>query len=201
MYALYITHPQVRIDADVPVPEWGLSELGVERTRKASALPWAKTLRRIVSSAENKATETAQIVASVSGVAVETVPDMHENDRSATGFLPPDQFEAAANWFFAHPHASYKGWETAIDAQARIVSAVETVLADHDPMLPIAFVGHGGVGTLLKCHLAGSQITRSTDQPPGGGNLFCFTLADRRITCDWTAMETWRGETWQRMRL
>lgn len=195
MYALYITHPQVRIDADAPVPDWGLSDLGIERTRKASVLPWAKTLSRIVSSTENKALETADILASASGVSVKTVADMHENDRSATGFLPPDRFDAAADWFFAHPHASYKGWETAIDAQARIVSAVEAVLASHDPAQPIAFVGHGGVGTLLKCHLAGSAIIRSRDQPPGGGNLFCFSLADRRITCDWTAMETWQGMT------
>ncbi|NTF06284.1 histidine phosphatase family protein [Agrobacterium rubi] len=195
MYALYITHPQVRIDADVPVPDWGLSDLGIERARKASALPWAKTLHRIVSSTENKAIETAQILASVSGVVVETVPEMHENDRSATGFLPPDRFEAAADWFFAHPQASYKGWETAIDAQARIVSAVGAILSSHDPAQPIAFVGHGGVGALLKCHLAGSEITRTQDQPPGGGNLFCFSLADRRITCDWTAMETWQGMT------
>ncbi|GAK70408.1 hypothetical protein RRU01S_11_00610 [Agrobacterium rubi TR3 = NBRC 13261] len=193
MYALYITHPQVRIDADVPVPDWGLSELGIERACKTSALRWVKTLRRIVSSEENKAVETVSILASASGVAVETVAKMHENDRSATGFLPPDSFEAAADWFFTHPHASYKGWETAIDAQARIVSAVGAILSSHDPAQPIAFVGHGGVGTLLKCHLAGSEITRTQDQPPGGGNLFCFPLADRRITCDWTAMETWQG--------
>ncbi len=27
MFALYITHPQVRIDPSVPVPEWGLSDI------------------------------------------------------------------------------------------------------------------------------------------------------------------------------
>lgn len=193
MYALYITHPQVRIDAGVPVPGWGLSDIGIERTAKASAMPWAGELSRIVSSTETKAIETARILSGPGRIAFETFADMHENDRSATGFLPPDQFEAAADWFFAHPHASYKGWETANDAQRRIVSAVETVLASHDATRPIAFVGHGGVGTLLKCHLAGHAISRGQDQPHGGGNIFCFSLADRRITCDWTAMETWQG--------
>jgi broad specificity phosphatase PhoE len=172
-----------------------LSDIGRARARRASALPFAKSLRRIVSSTEKKAIDTAQILAAASNVAFETADDLHENDRSATGFLPPDQFERAADWFFAHPHASYKGWETAMDAQARVLSAVDAILASHDPLQPIAFIGHGGVGTLLKCHLAGSEITRSNDQPPGGGNLFCFTLADRRITCDWTAMETWQGMT------
>ncbi len=195
MYALYITHPQVRIDATVAVPDWGLSDIGIERARKASLLPWAKGLRRIVSSKENKAIETARIFARASGITPETAADMHENDRSATGFLPPEQFERAADWFFAHPHASYKGWETAADAQTRIVAAIEAILASHDPAKPIAFIGHGAVGTLLKCHLAHNLITRREDQPPGGGNLYCFSLADRRITCDWTPIETWQGMT------
>jgi broad specificity phosphatase PhoE len=195
MYALYITHPQVRIDANVPVPDWPLSDIGAQRVLRAAAFPWAKALRRIVSSSEKKAIETARIFARAAGVEVETAANMHENDRSATGFLPPDEFERAADWFFAHPQASYKGWETAVDAQARIVGTIEAVLASHDPAAPIAFIGHGAVGTLLKSHLAHDIISRRGDQPPGGGNIFCFSLADRRITCDWTAIETWQGMT------
>ncbi|MET0172230.1 MAG: histidine phosphatase family protein [Agrobacterium vaccinii] len=195
MYALYITHPQVRIEADVPVPNWSLSDIGAQRVRRAAALRWAKALRRIVSSSEKKAVETARIFASAGGVEVETAANMHENDRSATGFLPPDRFERAADWFFANPEASYKGWETAADAQMRIVGAVEAVLASHDPAEPIAFIGHGAVGTLLKSHLARDVITRRGDQPKGGGNIFCFALADRSLTCDWTAMEQWQGMT------
>ncbi len=193
MFALYITHPQVRVDPDTPVPQWGLSDIGVSRARSASALPWVRRLRRIVSSAEIKAMETAAILAEAAGIDYETVDAMHENDRSATGFLSPSEFEKAADWFFAHPTESFRGWEKAIDAQRRIVRAVEAALAGHDPARPIAFVGHGGVGTLLKCHLAGVRISRSKDQPGGGGNLFAFSLADRRVTCDWTAMENWPG--------
>ncbi len=193
MYALYITHPQVRIDPDVPVPQWGLSETGAKRARLAASRPWASKLGLIVSSGERKAIETAEALAAASGAAVEIIEAMHENDRSATGFLTPPEFEKAADWFFAHPHESFKGWERAIDAQARIISNVEDVLARHDPQMPIAFVGHGGVGTLLKCHLQGKPIARQGDQPPGGGNLFCFDLAKRAVSCDWTPMEDWMG--------
>lgn len=193
MYALYITHPQVRIDPDVPVPQWGLSEIGAARARLAATHPWAQKLGLIVSSGERKATETAEILAATSGASIEIIEATHENDRSATGFLAPPEFEKAADWFFAHPHESFKGWERAIDAQARIVSNVEAVLSRHDPQVPIAFVGHGGVGTLLKCHLEGKPIARQGDQPPGGGNLFCFDLAKRAISCDWTPMEDWMG--------
>jgi broad specificity phosphatase PhoE len=192
-FGLYITHPQVRIDPDIPVPRWGLSDLGAARAREAAKSDWARKLGRIVSSDEVKAIETAEILSLASGISIEIAEDTHENDRSATGFLPPPQFEDAANWFFAHPEESFKGWERAVDAQSRIVSAVTRILAYHDPSVPIAFVGHGGVGTLLKCHLAGSPIARDRDQPGGGGNLFCFTLADRTVSCDWTPIEKWEG--------
>ena len=182
MHALYITHPQVKIDPAIPVPEWGLSEKGAERTREASRLPWAKALRHIVSSAETKAIETARILAETSGAEIEIVEAMHENDRSATGFLPPPEFEKAADWFFAHPEESFHGWERAIDAQARIMGAVKAILDRHDPRQPIAFVGHGGVGTLLKCHIEGRGI--SPRRGPAAGRRQPFPLFHRRIfTC------------------
>ena len=192
MFALYITHPQVLMDPAVPVPDWGLSGHGRERALLAASAAWAQQIGRFVASTERKAIETAEILAT-GRLAVETDHAMGENDRSATGFLPPEAFEAAADEFFAHPEASFRGWERAADAQARIVSAVERVLAKHDPGIPIAFVGHGGVGTLLKCHLNGRPIARDGDQPAGGGNLFAFRLADRTLTCDWTPMESWKG--------
>ncbi|MDQ0318651.1 broad specificity phosphatase PhoE [Pararhizobium capsulatum DSM 1112] len=190
MFGVYITHPQVRIDPTVPVPRWGLSELGTARATDTAGGDWVRRIGRFLSSDETKAEETAAILAA--GRKVEILARSGENDRSATGFLLPDAFEAAADWFFAHPTESFRGWERAADAQARIVSAVSGVLDAHNPEVPIVFVGHGGVGTLLKCHLAGVPIARH-DQPAGGGNLFAFSLADRCLACDWTPMEQWRG--------
>ena len=194
MFAVYLTHPQVRIDPEVPVPQWGLSEPGRERALRTAQSPWLADIGRVISSDEVKAIETASILAEAAGCRVEIAENMGENDRSATGFLPPPEFEKAADWFFAHPHESFKGWERAIDAQTRIVSAVESVLAGHDPQVPILFVGHGGVGTLLKSHLAGRAIGRDADQPPGaGGNLYMFDLPTRRLASDWQKMELWPG--------
>jgi broad specificity phosphatase PhoE len=194
-YGVYITHPEVIVDPAKPVPDWSLSEKGRLRAEAAALSPWAKRLGRIVSSHEVKAIETAEILARSSGVAIEIAAQMGENDRSATGFLPPGAFEAAADWFFAHPQQSFCGWERAVDAQARIVMAVSAALARHDLSVPIAFVGHGGVGTLLKCHLGGGDISRTGDQRPGGGNLFVFHLEGRKLLTDWIAMEHWDGET------
>ena len=185
MFALYITHPQVAIDPAVPVPDWGLSERGRER---AHAVAWARQIGRFVASGERKAIETAEILAG-GHLAIETDHAMGENDRSATGFLPPDAFEDAANWFFAHPEESFKGWERAVDAQARIVSAVERVLATHDPNLPIAFVGHGGVGTLLYCRLAKLAIDRRHDQK-SQGNYWRAGRADLTPRHGWRALDS-----------
>jgi broad specificity phosphatase PhoE len=188
---VYVTHPQVRIDPAVPVPRWSLSDIGRQRAERAAQLDWAAGIRRIVSSDETKAIETARIFADRLGLAVEIHANMHENDRSATGFLPPDEFERVADQFFASPEASVRGWERAIDAQSRIVRAVEQIGKDDRTKGAIAIVAHGAVGTLLYCHLAGEPIDRRRDQPPnGGGNYYRFTLSPRAAHSWWRAFDT-----------
>ena len=94
----YLTHPQVLIDPAKPVPDWSLNVVGAARVAAlAAALGALSTTRRIISSAEVKALETARPLAEALGVPVEIRPEMHENDRSATGFLPPAEFEAVAD--------------------------------------------------------------------------------------------------------
>lgn len=186
--AYYITHPQVRIDPDVAVPDWGLSDLGRARARSMLGQPWVSAIRRIVSSGERKAIETAEILGHHLGMTPEIRPRMHENDRSATGFLPPPEFEAVADQFFAHPETSIRGWERAIDAQARIRAEVDDILSRHEAG-DIAFVGHGGVGTLLLLSLTGRPISRAADQPGGGGHYYAFTVPDLQLLHGWRPIE------------
>ncbi|TCT05113.1 histidine phosphatase family protein [Aquabacter spiritensis] len=181
---IYVSHPQVRIDPAIPVPDWPLTDVG--RARAHAFARWAKlgAYGRIVASLEVKAQETAQIFGAALGIPVEARRDMHENDRSATGFLPEPEFQSVADAFFAQPQESVRGWERACDAQARIVAAVGAALAEQ-PGTPAIFVGHGGVGTLLLCHLSAAPISRAYDQPPvGGGCWFESRRPDR-----WRAME------------
>lgn len=193
MFGVYLTHPQVLIDPSVPVPDWGLSALGQARAEAVARQPWARALTRVVASEERKARETAAILAGAAGVGVEVRPGLHENDRSATGFLAPEEFEAVADEFFAQPDRSVRGWETARAAQARILKAVEAVLDGHSMDRPVAFVGHGAVGTLLWLALSGRPISREADQPAGGGHLFAFRLNDRRPLTGWVRFEDWGG--------
>lgn len=173
-FCVYLTHPEVAIDPEVPVPDWGLSDLGRSRAELAVRLPWAPVICHVVASGERKAIETAEIFASAFDLPVRTIDALHENDRSSTGFLPPDEFERMADAFFADPQSSVQGWEPAAAAQNRIVEAVQAVLASVPDDDPVLFSGHGGVGTLLKCHLLNTPISRAYDQT-GGGHWYLFT--------------------------
>lgn len=189
VFHLYLSHPQVLIDPAVPVPNWSLSEKGRTRAEAFAHRPWLRRFGRIVSSTETKAIETAAILETTLGIRPGSLPDMHENDRSSTGFLPPTEFSETADAFFSSPDISVRGWETATDAQARIVGAVKAALAQQ-PETPTIFIGHGGVGTLLQCHCAGWPIARHYDQIDGGGCHFAFSLDPRIMHYAWRLMET-----------
>jgi broad specificity phosphatase PhoE len=186
-FAVYLTHPEVVIDPAVPVADWGLTPAGAARAAAlAERLPGGDI--HVVSSAERKALETAWPLAARLGTPVEVRPAMHENDRSATGFLPGPEFEATADAFFANPEESIRGWERAVDAQARILREVAGVLAAQRSR-SLIFAGHGGVGTLLLCALAGRPIGRECDQK-GSGHWFAFDPGSRKALTDWAPMET-----------
>lgn len=183
----YVTHPEVLVDAAVPITEWGLSGLGRSRGRAMLGQPWVPRVGRIVSSAETKALEMARLLGDHVGLEVEVRPATGENDRSATGFVPPAEFEQLADRFFAEPEDSVRGWERAIDAQARIVGALEDLLVP-STTTDVAVVGHGGVGTLWYCHLAGLPIDRRHDQP-GQGHSFSVDLATSRPRHAWRPID------------
>ncbi len=170
------------------MPDWSLSDIGRARVVSILAEPWITGLRRIISSAETKAIETADLIAKSAGIGVEVHSDTGEIDRSSTGYVPHERHEAIADALFAHPQQSAGGWERAIDAQSRIVVAVDAVLGKNAEAGDIAFVGHGGVGTLLKCALLSTAIDRRHDQP-GGGHVFAFDRRTRKVCFDWVRLE------------
>lgn len=149
-----------------------------------------KEVTSIYCSTEQKAIDGARILAEHLSLPFTPIAELGENDRSATGFLPPQEFERVADEFFAHPDVSVRGWERAVDAQSRVVRAVEQVVTGDRASGSIAIVSHGAVGTLLYCQLAGQQIERRWDQPPnGGGNYFRFTLAPRATHSWWKPID------------
>jgi broad specificity phosphatase PhoE len=189
----YLSHPQVRIDPDKDIQKWSLNDLGSRRVDALAQSNGLKGTGVVISSAETKAIETAQPLADALNCDLQIRELMHENDRSATGFLPPEEFEMVAEQFFANPEISVRGWETAVAAQQRIYGEVLECL-EHHAGHDILFVGHGGVGTLLWCALTRVPISRQFDQGGGGGGCyFEFGSNDRQPMSGWSAMEKLSG--------
>ena len=108
--------------------------------------------------------------------------------RSSTGYLPPAEFQAAADAFFAEPDMRFRGWARAVDEQARIVAALEAVMAEASG--PVAVVSHGAVGALALAHYLGQPISRELDQPgAAGGNFFALSIVPRRVLHGWRPID------------
>src|SRR5919197_1067748 len=88
--------------------------------------------------------------------------------------------------FLARPSEIVRGWECAEAAQARIVRAVTHITRAAPGSGPLAVVSHGGVGTLLLCHLKGQPISRTAEQPGrSGGNYFLFHWPEGTLSHGW----------------
>ena len=187
MAIIFITHPEVVIDPDADITRWRLSDRGVERMRMFVASDVAASIDEVWSSTETKAIEAAGLLAARFGLPVHVDPDLGENDRSATGFVPPEEFERLADQFFASPALSVRGWETALAAQARVAAAVRRISCGRSGAGDLAIVAHGGVGTLLLCQLLGAPISRAKDQPHQG-HYWIFESTTGQIVHEWKAI-------------
>jgi broad specificity phosphatase PhoE len=187
---IFITHPEVVIDPNQPVPEWPLNPIGRARMERFAGLLADRDVSAVYASTERKARDGAVIVAERLGLSYETDEELGENDRSATGYIAPPEFWDVVRDFFGRPHESIRGWERAVDAQARIVRAVGRVLREDETSGDIVVVSHGAVGCLLTAHLQKVEIGQeSRPQHSGGG---CFIVIDRdsfTLTQDWRAIE------------
>jgi len=187
---IFLTHPEVVIDPNVPIPEWPLNATGRGRAQHFAEFLAGGNVSAVYASAERKAMDGGAIIADRLGLPYRVVEELGENDRSSTGYIAPPEFWEVVGEFFARPHESIRGWERAIDAQTRIVEAVSRIAREEETKGDIVIVSHGGVGCLLTAYLQGVEIGKeSRPSHPGGG---CFLVIDReslRIQRDWSVIE------------
>jgi broad specificity phosphatase PhoE len=186
----FITHPDVVIDPEIPVPRWPLSERGRERMKKLLAKPWIKNLGSIYCSTEQKAIDGAAILAEHLSLRYEMVKGLEEIDRSSTGYLPHAEHAATAAKFFADPERSIRGWETARNAQQRIIEAVEGLIEKDRGSKNIAIVSHGAVGVLYLCRLKQCPISAAEGSAgANGGSYYCFEVISKALVHGWQLID------------
>ena len=112
--------------------------------------------------------------------------ELGENDRSATGFLPPAEFESVGRRVLRPARrqrarvGAGRGRAAPHRRRGRRVAAAATG--------DVAVVAHGGVGALLLCSLA-----RGADRPacgqPGQGSWYRFDATTREAAHGWRRLD------------
>lgn len=185
----FITHPEVVIDPNTPVPEWHLSDKGIGRMKALLDKPWVSNIDIVYSSDEQKAKDGAGILSQHLSIDYFIESQLGEIDRSSTGFVGGDAFWEIVKEFYAHPNESVRGWEKAVDAQQRIIKAVEAIIEKHDAQ-NITIVSHGAVGALYLGYLKNQPISMELEQPgSGGGNYFVLDTLTKQLVENWQSID------------
>lgn len=190
----FVTHPEVVIDPEIPVPDWPLSETGRARMVAFATALAGRPIAAVYASEERKARDGAEILAQHFGLEVRVRAGLEENDRSATGYIAPPEFWEVVEQFFAHPTRSVRGWATAQESQDRIVRAVSGVCEETAGEGLVIILSHGGVGRLLRAKLEGVGIgEEGRPRHPGGGCYFPFDRRTLAPLAGWRSIEDYPG--------
>ena len=153
---ILIKHASPLVDPNRSSEKWKLSEKG-----RMSCIPLAAALKPydlsvLVASEEPKARETAEELAKLLNVPVETAPDLHEHDRSNVPHLRSGEFISHMELMFRRPSERVLGRESADEARERFERAVAAVLEKH-PTGNVGVVTHGTVIALMAANHSAKQ--------------------------------------------
>jgi len=148
-HLILVRHSQPEIAPELPARQWHLSAEGRRRCQILAPRLAHFQVRRVFSSSEPKAAETAHIVAAHLGVPDETIEGLHEHDRrNVMPWSTQEQFENSVRALFEQPDQLVWGVETADQAYERFAQAVASVIT-RSPNQDVVIVAHGTVITLL----------------------------------------------------
>src|SRR4051794_23409459 len=124
---ILIKHAAPEVDPDVPAERWRLSEKGRPACPPLAASLASYSPKRVVSSEEAKASETAKLVAQELGVPWETAAGLQEHDRSNVPHMRSGDFISTMELLFRKPQQLVLGRETASGALKRFRNAIDDV--------------------------------------------------------------------------
>ncbi len=182
---IYFTHPSVHIDAETPISEWHLSEKGWEQAHQAINMDIWKEVDVMYASTELKAYSMAEKIAQKHGIPFDKshkIEDLGET-RNRT-FIPPKKFEDAVTEWYRDLGNNVNGWEPINSMSKRIANTTDKLMSMH-PGKTVAIVGHGGAGTLTKCHIKGIEPRREEDPHNLAGGYFIADWDNKKILKDW----------------
>lgn len=139
-----IRHGKPQINEDAHPSLWPLSQSGREATASLADKLKGFTFRKISSSPEPKALETAEVLGKKLGLEVEIDKDLSEHSRHGTTFLPLEEFEEKIKDLFEKKGELVFGEETAnaaLDRFKRALGRQEAAAREGDVLV----VTHGTI--------------------------------------------------------
>jgi probable phosphoglycerate mutase len=137
----FVRHAPVELQLDRPASTWELSEEG--RADAEALAHQLAPVARVLSSPEPKAVATAEPIARLSRVAVETDARLREVERADNAPTYDAHRDAVRRYLAGEP---VDGWEPRDDALARFRAAVDdvdgAVVVTHGTVLSL-FLGYG----------------------------------------------------------
>lgn len=149
---IFVRHSLPVIDPAIPARAWRLSPEGQQRCRLLAVQLAKFKPRRIVTSIEPKAVETAQIIAAVLGMPYQSAAGLHEHARSQVKHTSQGFFESSVREFFARLDRLSFGDETADQTYTRFSRAVTSTQDRYPGETPLVIVTHGTVISLFAAH-------------------------------------------------
>ncbi len=193
---IFLTHPEVVIDPDVPVQNWSLSDNGknlLYKSLRRGALP---QIDHVFSSPERKAMDASAIIRNHFNCDVTILDKFGELDRSSTGYLPEDQHHTISSLAFEYPGVSIQGWERVDDMKDRIIRCFHKIEASIENGATVLASGHGGSGFALYLYLQGLSNYDRKLSPPSMGSIFSYSPAKQTIELEWTRLDDVKPSDW-----
>ena len=167
----FLRHAETKVDKNMPISAWQLSENGIKQVEELSQTNIFNDIDVIISSAEEKAVQTAQPFVHKLGKEITRIPELNELDRDKGGFLEKDEFDKTVKFCLTNRDKSINNWETANHALERFSKKIEKIDA-HNENKKILIVAHGFV---LNLYFA--QLLHTLDR--------VFDRMQKSSYCDW----------------
>ncbi|MFF2086406.1 histidine phosphatase family protein [Nocardia sp. NPDC058176] len=157
MQLILVRHAQPdRVVSATVAADPGLTEVGRRQAARVPDALAAHEIARIVSSPQRRARDTAVPTATARALPVDIIDDLAEYDRDLPAYIPIED----AKTDFADAYARIKAGllPEQIDGPAfttRVLTAIETLVADTAPTDTVVAFAHGGVINVLLADVLG----------------------------------------------
>lgn len=138
----FLRHGQTKVDKDVPISKWVLSETGEAQAKQLVQEGVFKDVDLMFSSTQDKAYKTALPIAESLGKQVTKLEEIVELNRDQGAFMEAEDYEKAIEDCLKHQGESVNNWETADHALERFSNKISDLDSDNENK-KILVVGHG----------------------------------------------------------